>query len=354
MPRTTSLEEEALCGRSTAAPPSGDRRDLMRNLKALLAISLVLVSCGEGNGSSETGTYEANSGSILATEPPTGKAIAETKPEFSAKDDANTGSVESHFPTAIVSMSPTATEMLFAVGAGEQVIAVDNYSYWPPEAPVVEDLAGWNPNVEAIASFQPDLVILSDSGIQQELESLGIKVYVAAAAAELEDVYAQMMEIGEITGRQSGAIAAVDHMKEKIQTLLDGMKRPDKPLTYYHELDDVLYSVTSATFVGYIYSLAGLVNIADPADQDGSSWGYPQLTQEFILEADPDIIFYADAECCGQSFKTIASRPGWSDLKAVRNGNVIQINNDVSSRWGPRLVDFLSTVSAAVSAVKIE
>ena len=87
-------------------------------------------------------------------------------------------------------------------------------------------------------------------------------------------------------------------------------------------------------------------------DKDGSSWGYPQLTQEFVLEADPDIIFFADAECCGQSVAAIASRPGWSELKAVRNGNVIEMDNDVSSRWGPRLVDFLSTVSAAVSAVK--
>ncbi|MEO2123128.1 MAG: ABC transporter substrate-binding protein [bacterium] len=311
----------------------------------VLALAFVLASCGGGSeiGSSglyEVVTYEANDAG-LATESPV---------EGGASNEFG-GCVNRDFPQAIVSMSPTATEMLFAMGAGEQVIAVDNYSYWPPEAPVVEDLAGWNPNVEAIAAFEPDLVILSDSGIQQELELLGVEVYVAAAAVVLEDVFAQMFAIGEITCQRVGALVAVADMREKIAELLNGIERPENPLTYYHELDDTLYSVTSATFVGHIYSLAGLVNIADLADKDGSSWGYPQLTQEFVLEADPDIIFFADAECCGQSVEAITSRPGWSELKAVRNGNVIEMDNDVSSRWGPRLVDFLATVNAAISAV---
>ena len=306
----------------------------------VLALAFVLASCGGGSEIGSPLTYQP-ANSELATE-----SLAEGGASVEFGDCVNRD-----FPQAIVSMSPTATEMLFAMGAGEQVIAVDNYSYWPPEAPVVEDLAGWNPSVEAIAAFEPDLVILSDSGIQQELELLGVEVYVAAAAVVLEDVFDQMLEVGEITCQQVGALVAVADMREKIAELLNGINLPENPLTYYHELDDTLYSVTSATFVGHIYSLAGLVNIADPADKDGSSWGYPQLTQEFVLEADPDIIFFADAECCGQSVETIASRPGWSELKAVRNGNIIEIDNDVSSRWGPRLVDFLATINAAVSAV---
>ncbi len=326
----------------------------MKKLSPVLALLLVFVSCGNAGDQSESMTHEPNVALAPATESPTEEAIARGETESSAEGNQRLTSYASNYPTAIVSVSPTATEMLFAIGADKQVIAVDNYSYWPPEAPVIENLFGWNPNVEAIAALEPDLVILSDSGIQQELELLGVKVYVAAAAIELEDVYAQMLQIGEITGQQSGATAAVNSMKEQIRELLDGMSRPDTPLTYYHELDDTLYSVTSATFIGHIYSLTGLVNIADPADEDGSSWGYPQLAQEFVLEADPDIIFFADAQCCGQSVDTIASRPGWSELKAVRNGNVIEMDNDVSSRWGPRLVDFLSIVSAAVSAANVE
>ena len=346
MPRTTILEEEALCGRFPAAPPSDNRRGLMNPVKYLvLILPLVVASCGDGSeirssGPYEVVTYEANDAGLATESPVEGEASV----EFG-------DCINRDFPHAIVSMSPTATEMLFAVGAGEQVIAVDSYSYWPPEAPVVEELAGWNPSVEAVAAFEPDLVILSDSGIQQELELLGVEVYVAAAAVVLEDVFDQMLAIGEFTCQRVGARSAVTEMRAKIDGLLAGIDLPEKPLTYYHELDDMLYSVTSATFVGHIYSLAGLVNIADLADEDGSSWGYPQLTQEFVLEADPDIIFFADAECCGQSVETIASRPGWSELKAVRNGNIIEIDNDVSSRWGPRLVDFLATINAAVSAV---
>jgi len=316
----------------------------MRSMKSLvLTVPFILASCGAGTEVDSVITHMPND-SGGATESPL---------EVEASEVFE-GCVNRDFPAAIVSMSPTATEMLFAIGAGEQVIAVDNYSDWPPEAPVVKDLAGWNPNVEAIAALEPDLVILSDSGIREELGLLGIDVYVADAAVELEDVYDQMIEIGEITCQRVGAMTAVADMRERIAVLLDGIKRPEKPLTYYHELDETLYSVTSATFIGHVYSLTGLVNIADPTDEGASSWGYPQLDQEFVLQADPDIIFFADAKCCGQSVETIASRPGWSELKAVQNGNVIEIDDDVSSRWGPRLVDFLSSVSAAVSAVKVE
>ena len=328
----------------------------MKRTTAVVLGLLLTASCS-GNASSglnEPGaTYEPQSSFNLVSESPT-PAVTLAKDRSDSTKDEVTQSAKIDYPVTIVSLSPTATEMLFVIGAGEQVVAVDNYSDFPPQAPVVEELSGWNPNVEAIASYQPDLVILSDSGIQEELELLGIEVFVAPAATDLEDVYRQMLELGVLTGKYDAATLVVAYMREQIGEILASIEQPDQPLSYYHELDDTLYSVTSSTFVGYIYSLAGLINIADPADSDGSSWGYPQLTQEFVLESDPDIIFFADAECCGQSIETIASRPGWSELKAVRNGNVIEINNDVSSRWGPRLVDFLATVSAAVSAAKVE
>ena len=348
MPRTTILEEEALCGRSPAAPLSDDRRNLMKKL-ALLACGLFLLSaCGDNNSSDlnpNSITYEPTVSTVPATETPS-KTVETIEP-----GEAEVVEPSSGYPTAIVSLSPTATEMLFAIGAGPQVLAVDEYSYWPPEAPVVDGLSGWNPNVEAIATFEPDLVILSDNGIQQELELLGIDVYVASAAIELEDVWAQMLEIGEITGQTDRATSAVDDMKERIAEILSSIERPETPISYYHELDDTLYSVTSATFIGKIYSLAGLTNIADPADEDGTSWGYPQLGEEFVLQADPDMIFFADAQCCGQSVETISARPGWSELRAIRNKNIFEINSDISSRWGPRLVNFLETVALAIANV---
>jgi len=348
MPRTTILEEEALCGRSPAAPPSDDRRNPMKKITSIICGLMILAACGDSDSTS----LNANS----VTLEPTVSVAAET--EMPAQDQETVEPDESEvvqpsidYPTAIVSLSPTATEMLFAIGAGPQVLAVDEYSYWPPEAPVVDGLSGWNPNVEAIATFEPDLVILSDNGIRQELELLGIDVYVASAAIELEDVWVQMLEIGEMTGQTDGASSAVNDMKERITVILSGIQRPETPITYYHELDDTLYSVTSETFIGKVYSLAGLTNIADPADEDGTSWGYPQLGEEFVLQADPDLIFFADAQCCGQSAETISARPGWSELQAVKNNNIFEINSDISSRWGPRLVDFLEAVARAVANV---
>ncbi|HAX05115.1 MAG TPA: ABC transporter substrate-binding protein [Acidimicrobiaceae bacterium] len=320
----------------------------MKKVMSIFFSLLLLAACGD-SGSTTLNT------DAVTSEPAAESAVATEMPaqsqETTEPSDVKLDGPAIDYPESIVSLSPTATEMLFAIGAGEQVIAVDNYSYWPPQAPVVDDLSGWNPNVEAIAAFEPDLVILSDTGVQEELELLGIQVYIAAAAVELEDVYSQLEEIGEITGNSDGSSIVIGEMREQIKEIVEAIELPADSLTYFHELDDTLYSVTSSTFIGQIYAMTGLKNIADPADEDGTAWGYPQLSEEFILQADPDIIFFADATCCAQSLSTISARPGWSELSAVRNGNIFEMDSDISSRWGPRLVDFLKTVSDAVSTV---
>ena len=119
----------------------------------------------------------------------------------------------------------------------------------------------------------------------------------------------------------------------------------------YHELDDALYTVTSSTFIGEVYAMAGLVNAADPADSDGSFWGYPRLSAEYLLDADPDIIFLADTKCCAQTAAAIAERPGWETLTAVSTGRIVELDDDVASRWGPRIVDFLRAIVDAVNSV---
>ena len=125
--------------------------------------------------------------------------------------------------------------------------------------------------------------------------------------------------------------------------------RPEA-LTYYHELDPTFFTVTSATFIGQVYTLLGLDNIADPADADG--YGYPQLSAEYIVEQDPDLIFLADTKCCGQTPETVAARPGWSELTAVTTGAIVPLDDDVASRWGPRVVDFLRTVATKVAELE--
>jgi iron complex transport system substrate-binding protein len=136
-------------------------------------------------------------------------------------------------------------------------------------------------------------------------------------------------------------------MRAEIQKITAG-SRPERPLTYYHELDKNLYTATSSTFIGQLYKQLGMDNIADAADKEGT--GYPQLSAEYVVKADPDLIFLADTKCCGQSARTVAARDGWEQLTAVRSGGVVELDDDVASRWGPRVVDFLKTVAAKVES----
>lgn len=251
-------------------------------------------------------------------------------------------------PEAIVSLSPTATEMLFAIGAGGQVAAVDEYSYYPPEAPVT-DLSGFTPNVEAITAYEPDLVVVSDDadGIVGSLEALGIPVLHFPAAATVEEAWSQIERLGAATGHLAEAVALTADLVRRVEAIV--ADAPAEPRTYFHELDTSLFTATSKTFIGEVYGLLGLVNIADAADADGT--GYPQLSVEYLLEADPDLIFLADA-AAGESPETVAARPGWSGLAAVRAGAVFPVDADIASRWGPRIVDFLEQVHADISSLE--
>jgi iron complex transport system substrate-binding protein len=255
-------------------------------------------------------------------------------------------------PTRIVSLSPTATEMLFAIGAGEQVIAVDDQSNHPPEAPVT-DLSGFEPNIEAIAGYEPDLVVFATEpgDLGSSLEALGITALQLDAAATLEDAYGQIEQLGLATGHVEEAQTMVERMRAEVSQIVQGANAVDG-LTFYYELDDTYYSVTSKTFIGQLFELLGLENIADAAGR--GSGGYPQLSAEYIVESDPDLIFLADTKCCGQSPETVAERPGWDRIAAVRSGGVIPLDDDVASRWGPRVVDLLREVAEAATTVGAE
>jgi iron complex transport system substrate-binding protein len=254
-------------------------------------------------------------------------------------------------PERIISLSPTATEMLFAIGADDQVIAVDDQSNFPPDAPTT-DLSGFEPNVEAIASYEPDLVVYSTEpgDLGSTLEGLGITTLLLPAATTLEDAYQQLEQLGRATGNDEAATAVVDDIRTEVDSIVSSVEMPQPPLTFYHELDDTYYSVTSQTFIGQLYGLVGLENIADAADDGGG--GYPQLSAEYVIRADPDLIFLADTKCCGQSPATIADRPGWNSITAVRRGDVVPLDDDVASRWGPRIVEYLRTIADAVSDVE--
>lgn len=253
-------------------------------------------------------------------------------------------------PERIVSLSPTATEMLFAVGAGKQVIAVDDQSDYPAGVPKTS-LSGFQPNLEAIAQQKPDLVVISnDPGdLSEGLGKLGIAAILEPAAKTFDDVYTQIEQIGAATGHVAEAARLVASMKSDLEGVVKEAGRKDG-LTYYHELDDQLFTVTSTTFIGQVYGLFGLENIADEADKAAS--GYPQLSNEFVVKADPDVIFLADAKCCGVTAEKLAQRPGWNRMAAVRDTRVVALDDSVASRWGPRVVEFARTVADAVAKLE--
>ena len=253
-------------------------------------------------------------------------------------------------PERIVSLSPTATEDLFAIGAGEQVIAVDDQSNFPPEAPMTE-LSGFEPNVEAIAGYEPDLVVFATEpgDLGSALETLGVTALQLDAAPTLEVAYEQIVQLGLATGHQAEGEALVVDMRSRVDELVAGAD-PSAGLSFYYELDDTFYSATSKTFIGQLFELLGLENIADPAGK--GSGGYPQLSAEYIIEADPDLIFLADTKCCGQSPETVAERPGWDEIAATTNGGVVPLDEDVAQRWGPRVVDLLGEIAAAAETAE--
>jgi iron complex transport system substrate-binding protein len=247
-------------------------------------------------------------------------------------------------PTKVVSLSAADTEILFAIGAGSQVVAVDDQSNHPQGVPTTK-LSGYKPNAEAVAAYAPDLVVLSndDNGIVKALAKLKVPTLVLGAPATLDASYRAYEALGKATGHEAEAAAVVEQVKKRVAAAVASVPKSDKPLKVYHELDQTLYSATSKTFIGSVYSLFGLQNIADAAK--GADSGYPQLSAEYVVEAAPDLVVLADTKCCQQSAATLAKRPAFSTLPAVRNGKVIEANDDVVSRWGPRVADFAELVA---------
>jgi iron complex transport system substrate-binding protein len=238
-----------------------------------------------------------------------------------------------------------------AIGAGPQVVAVDDQSDYPKSVPKTA-LSGFTPNVEAIAAYKPDLVVIAydPKGLSQALGRLGITVLHQDGARSFKGAYQQIRQLGMVTGREAAATRLVTSMKRRIARLVADAKKARPGLTVYHELDPTLFSVTSKTFIGQVYSALGLRNIADAADSAG--FGYPQLSAEYVVSADPDVIVLADTVCCGQKASTVAARPGWDHVSAIRTGSVVRIDDSIASRWGPRLVSFFRAVSSALTRLR--
>ncbi len=310
---------------------------------AVTAISLAACSSASPSPGSTT--------SSTASSTATASAAAET---FPVTLTTSTGKVTiAAKPTRIVSLDPTATEDLYGVGAGRQVVAVDQDSDYPANAPVTS-LSGLTPNIEAIAKYNPSLVIDSGNygGLVSGLTKLGVPVLIEPAVSTLSQAYAQIEQVGQATGHPAQAGALVKSMQQQIAATVAKAGTSHRGESYYWELSaNPYYSATSSTFIGQIVSLFGLTNIADKAG-NAANGGYPELSEEYIVTAKPQIIFLADNEAAdgGQTVAIVAKRPGWSGIPAVKDHEVIALNDDIASRWGPRLPQLVAEIAAAVES----
>ncbi|MGA3154809.1 MAG: helical backbone metal receptor [Streptosporangiaceae bacterium] len=314
-----------------------------RRLPALAAAAALAVACA-ACGSSGSGS--AGAGPAAASSAAAGFPVTISTASGAVRIPAR--------PDAIVSLSPTATEMLYAIGAGSQVKAVDSDSDYPSRAPKTK-LSAYAPNAEAIAGYKPDLVVISNNmdGIQKQLTALSIPVLYLPAAVTVANVYAEIDQLGSATGHLTQAQREVAALRSQISRIVAAEPRHSRPLTYYYEVGvDPYYSVTSSTFIGSLLSLLGMKSIADAAHGAAAAGGYPSLSAEYILRANPDYIILADTGSTGggQDAATVDSRPGWSVLTAVKDKHIILLNADIASRWGPRIADLLQAVEADVAS----
>lgn len=266
-------------------------------------------------------------------------------------------------PQCVVSLSPTATETLYAIGAGAQVQAVDSDSDFPTSGLPSKRINALNPSVESVIglcktsashpSTKPDLIIISydANDIKEKLTGLGVKVVEQDAPKDLAGAYAQITQLGALTGHVAAADALVASLKKTIKADIASVPaHPTKKVTVYYELDPTYYSLTSDTFVGSLMKALGAVNIAD-ADATSADAGYPQLSAEYIASANPKLIFLADTVCCKMTPAKVAKRAGFAKVSAVVNGHVVNLNDDIASRWGPRLGALMNELTAGVKSV---
>ena len=268
-------------------------------------------------------------------------------------------------PSCIVSLSPTATETLFAIGAGHQVQAVDNDSNYPTTGLPAKRINSLNPSVEAVLgickatavhpSTKPDLVIIAfdANAIKEKLTAVGVKVVEQDAPKNVAGALSQIRQLGALSGHLSKADALAASMQRTIAADISSVPpHGAKKITAYYELDTSYYSLTSSTFVGSLLKSLGVVNIAD-AKNTSADAGYPQLSAEYIIGANPKMIFLADTVCCKASASSVAKRPGFAKIAAVKAGEVIGLNDDVASRWGPRLVTLVNELTSSVKAALV-
>ncbi|MCK9485818.1 MAG: helical backbone metal receptor [Dehalococcoidia bacterium] len=302
------------------------------------ALVLLLAACGDDGATATPTTTAAATASAEATETAT-----ETLPaSIEAVDDTGTTLVLESPAQRIVSHSPGATEILFALGAGPQVVAADEFSDYPAEAAALPKVAYASPDPEQTASHDPDLIIFSGNQnySQEQFRGLGLPVFYLPEPTDLRGVMEHIRVLGLLTGLDQEAEALIEDLEGRLAAVEEALADLETGPRVFYELDSTLFTVGPNTFIGSAFTLLKAENIAA-----GTASDYPQLSAEAVVEADPEVILLAD-HAFGVSIESVGERPGWSGITAVEEGRIFPVDQDITSRPGPRIVDAVEALAA--------
>lgn len=248
----------------------------------------------------------------------------------------------------IVSLAPSNTEILFAIGAGAQVVGRDEFSDYPAEAKALPSVGGsmGTYSLETIASLKPDLVLAAEINTPEQvkaLEDLGVRVYYLSNPTDLDGLYANLEIVGQLTGHETEAEALAASLQARVQAVQEKLMPISSVFTVFYELDGSdpakPWTAGAGTFLSQLISMAGGSNVGDRLQGD-----YAQMSQEELLVANPMVILLGDA-AYGVTAEQVAARPGWEALAAVQQGRIYPFDDNLVSRPGPRLVDGLEQIA---------
>lgn len=327
----------------------GTRRLIWMLATALLATLAVAVACGDDE---KTGT---GAGTATTAASPAAGATYQfdcdsdhpgTTPDAQAfpvevADDTGVSVTLEEPPKAIAALSAGHTEMLYAMAAGDQLIAADNFSDCPAAAAELEHLDSFEPSVEAIIALAPDLVIMTyDPGdIRRSLEDASIPTFFVNSPESVDGVYDQIRVLGDLTGHVAESEALVTNMRDAIQEIEASIEGAGLSPSVFHEVDTSYYSAGPGSFVADLYDILGVENIATATGEP-----FPLMNEEAIIDGAPDVIILAD-EAAGESAETVKARAGWDSIPAVQGDRIYAVDPDIISRPGPRLVEAIRTLA---------
>ncbi len=307
-------------------------------LAGLVAVLAFAAACGDDDGGGDAAPAESTFFDCAATFPGSAPDAAAFPVEIT-DGDGRSLTIEAA-PQSIASLSAGHTEILYAIGAADAMTAVDNTSDCPAAVTSLEHVDAFSPSVESIVALETDVVVLFyDPGdLVQSLEDLGVTVLMMPSPSTIDGVYEQIEVLGDAAGHAAEADALIASMKVAVSEVTNGLDELDAP-TFFHEVDNTYYTAGPGSFIADLYDQLGAENIAEATGQ-----AFPQMSAEAIIAADPQVIILAD-EDAGESAETVAARPGWGSIAAVRDGRVHVVSPDIVSRPGPRLVEALETLA---------